>query len=330
MTSALATLSTRAAALAARARALALVKPLVTIGIAGVVVGSGASLVLGSRGGAAANGQPTAILPLFACPDGKTQVGDVQPGEQVLVTGRTDDGAWLQLHFPSGGALDRAWAQTAAFQLDGAFTSLPTASCSPAQNNVFGPAASLTLTAKNSPSPAPTRRPTPAPLPTAQPTPEPTPEPTPRPNATPTPRPTPKPTPTPTPAPTPTPGDTTPPVVLQLLADPTTIGDGGAPVACNTKEATISALVTDAVGVFSVTVWYDPPGTQGSTALPMTRVSGTTTNGTWTAKLSTIGTSWPTGTLTYFVRAFDAAGNTTRYPAGTGTSSITLVVGNPC
>lgn len=190
---------------------------LVPIAIAGVIAGSVGSLLIGTGGRAAQ--PPAGPLPLFACADGQTKVGEVQPGQAVLVTGRTADGTWVEVHFPVPGQ-DRAWAQRGALVLDGEPASLPAASCETSPDLPAGPIASLSIARLYSPSPAPSRRPTPSPSPTPVPTVAPAPTPTPRPTATvlratprrttattaaPTPTPASIPTPTPTLGPTPAP-----------------------------------------------------------------------------------------------------------------------------
>ena len=48
--------------------------PLVAIGVIGVIVGTVGSLTLGGR---ATGGSTSSPLPLFVCPDGATQIGEV-------------------------------------------------------------------------------------------------------------------------------------------------------------------------------------------------------------------------------------------------------------
>ena len=54
---------------------------LVGVTVGGLVVGTVGSLTLGGRAALLDAPQP---LPLFACPDGQTLIGSIQPGEEVL------------------------------------------------------------------------------------------------------------------------------------------------------------------------------------------------------------------------------------------------------
>ncbi len=301
--------------------------PLVAVGVAGVIVGSATMVIAGPRGGSSA--VPSSPLPLFACPDGKTQVGDVQPGEQVLLTARTEDATWLQVHFPAGGGLDRAWAQAAAFSIEGTFTALPVAACEQLAERVQGPAASLTTAVRNSPSPAPTRRPTAQPSAVASEAPSPTPSPTPTPGPTPKPGVTPPPAPTPTPTPSPTP-DTVGPVMSAIGANPTTIYDYTSGP-CYAKSTTIKVTAADVSGVQSVTLWYDPPGAAGWSAKSMSLSLGTSVNGTWQTTLTAV-SGWTAGPIYYYTVGVDTRQNATQYPpAGpTGYPAVTILLGGPC
>jgi hypothetical protein len=302
---------------------------LIGIAVGGVVVGTVGSLTLGGRAAALQDqGDP---LPLFACPDAATVIGQIQPGEQVLVTGRSDDGTWLEVHFPDG-KQGRAWGEWAAFTLDADPGALPVSGCGPAHSAPSAPAASLTVTANYSPSPGPTRgQPSPGPSlaaspePSLTPTPSPTPSPTPHPTATakgsptkgpspaptPTPTPTLTPTPTPTPAPTPT-NDTTPPSLSNLTANPSTISY--APDCPDTTTITVS---TDPSGVQSITLWYDPPGgTLGWTSKAMTFWIGNASSATWRTTLSTVWPGWDQGQTPFYVVASDGV-NTSQLNAVT-------------
>jgi hypothetical protein len=135
---------------------------LVGIVAGGLVVGSIGGLTLGGR--AAVLEAPPEPLPLFACPDGQRGIGSVEPGEEVLVTARSGDGNWLEIHYPDG-AQDRAWGERAAFTLDADPGSLPIAGCAAQSEPPLRPGSSLTIAAAFSPSPAPTHRPTPTPAP---------------------------------------------------------------------------------------------------------------------------------------------------------------------
>jgi hypothetical protein len=308
----------------------------VGLAVGGLVIGTIGSLTLGGRA------DPGAVvsdpLPLFACPDGQTVIGQVQPGEQVLVTARSADGSWLQVHFPDG-LQARAWGERAAFTLDTDPGSLPVADCTPASAAPGGPGASLTITANYSPSPPPTRVPIPptvapteAPLITAPPTATPRPTPTQRPTATPrgTPKGTPVPTkgatppPTAAPSPTPTPTqapDTTPPSLSGLDWGPNTITSSPA-TGCAVPDDTTTIYVTaaDPSGVQSVTLWYDPPGaTLGWTAKNMPLLSGNSTNGVYRTTVTT-NNNWAFGQFAnpermyFYVVAVDTKANSRQLP----------------
>lgn len=125
--------------------------------------------------------------------------------------------------------------------------------------------------------------PTPTPTPTPIPTPAPTPTPTPTPAPTPTPNPTPSATPGPTPVPTPTPTDTQAPTAPTGLG--ATVGTG--------KKVTLSwGASSDNVGVTGYRIYRNgiQVGSTGGTAY-VDAVPG------------------KRATVTYYVRAYDAAGN---------------------
>jgi M6 family metalloprotease-like protein len=132
------------------------------------------------------------------------------------------------------------------------------------------------------------------PSPTPTPIPTPTPTPTPVPTPTPTPTPTPAPTPTPTPVPTPTPtADTQPP----------TAPSGLAASAGKAKKVTLSwGASQDNVGVSGYRIYRN--GAQ----------VGTSTSTTFT---ETVGGR--RASVTYYVRAYDAAGN-----LGPASNSVTI------
>ncbi len=139
-------------------------------GLLAGAVGGGALVATGTvefggtpAGGAAAG----AVLELIPCPDQGPVIGTIPKGQEVLVTGRSADGGWLQLYWPAPG-IERAWTQAGPLQLQGDPASLPIEECE-----------------------AP---PTPTPRPTVEPTPSPTPTPTPSPTPSPTPTAPPKPT----------------------------------------------------------------------------------------------------------------------------------------
>jgi len=308
-----------------------------TPAVAGIVVVGLVAGWLGAMSAGALDGGadgPSEVLPLFACPDGQSQVGEVQPGEQVLVTARSQDGAWLAVHFPDG-ALGRAWAERAAFTLESDAGSLPVAGCDAATAPSFPVAGStFTITANFSPSPPPTHRPTATPEPTASPTAAPTatprtspaPAPTSGPMPTvspgPSPSPTPPPTPTPTAPPTPTAAptpDTTGPVLTNLVQSVDLIYVFGG--SCVPEWVTISVDAADPGTVFSATVWYSPPN--GSWfSKPMGLVAGSSLDGTWAATIYT-DMGWLAGDMQYYVVARDYPRNSSKLP-GSGYPHVSV------
>ena len=95
------------------------------------IIGSGTLLATGAVhvGGGNAAPVPTPVgLQLVACPDAGPVIGSIPRGEKVLVTGRSADGAWLQVFYP-GPAFDRAWTKAGPLQLEADANTLPVASC---------------------------------------------------------------------------------------------------------------------------------------------------------------------------------------------------------
>lgn len=148
--------------------------------------------------------------------------------------------------------------------------------------SVSASGAVVRLTFGGSPTPTPTPAPTPTPTPVPTPTPAPTPTPTPVPTPTPAPTPTPTPAPTPTPVPTPTP-DAQP---------PSTPGTLSYSVSKSNKVTLAWGASSDNIGVAGYRIYRN--GSQVGTA-PAPGYVDT-----------------PGGkrvTLSYYVRAYDAAGN---------------------
>jgi hypothetical protein len=100
-------------------------------------------------------------LVLVACPASGPVLAVVDPGQKLLVTGRSSDGAWLQVYLP-GPALPYAWAPASELQPSGDTGTLPVASCEVAAASPTG----TPIVAVVSPTPSPTPTPTPAPTPT--------------------------------------------------------------------------------------------------------------------------------------------------------------------
>ena len=67
-------------------------------------------------------------LAIVACPDSGPLLALADPGQSMLVTGRSADGAWLRVHVP-GPVGNHGWAPAAALQVDGDVDELPTVAC---------------------------------------------------------------------------------------------------------------------------------------------------------------------------------------------------------
>jgi hypothetical protein len=77
---------------------------------------------------AAPSAEPAADLAIVACPDSGALLALAEPGQQMLVTGRSADGAWLRVHVP-GPVGNQGWAPAEALQVDGDLEELPTVRC---------------------------------------------------------------------------------------------------------------------------------------------------------------------------------------------------------
>ncbi len=286
---------------------------------AGLVVGvAGAGTLLATGavhvgGGTAAPATSTAGLQLVACPDTGPVIGTLPQGEKVLVTGRTGDGAWLQIYYP-GPAFDRAWTKAGPLQLEADASGLPVAACEapPSPSPAPSPAASTAIVPSAQPSPSPQASPSPSPSPSAGPSPSPS-----------SPSPSPSPTPTPTPKPTPN----TPPVIASLNPSTSSVSyDQGAYCPTAPKTLTFTLKASDAGGVTSATLYWRKPGATTYAAAPMTLAGGSAQNGTWRVTLDTTANGiTAAGRLTYYAVALDASAARARTPAS-GTQVVTVNV----
>ncbi len=277
------------------------------------VAGAGTLLATGAvhvGGGTTAPAASTAGLQLVACPDTGPVIGTLPQGEKVLVTGRTADGAWLQIYYP-GPAFDRAWTKAGPLQLEADANGLPVAACE----------------APPSPSPAPSPEASTAIVPSAQPSPSPqaSPSPSPSPSAGPSPSPSPRPSPSPSPTPKPTPN--TPPVIASLKASTSSVSyDQGAYCPAAPKTVTFILKASDAGGVTSATLYWRKPGATTYAAVPMMLSGGSAQNGTWRVTLDTTANGiTAAGRLTYYAVALDASAARARTPAS-GTAVVTVNV----
>ena len=208
-------------------------------------------------------------LVLVACPGSGPVLAVVDPGQKLLVTGRSSDGSWLQVYLP-GPALPYAWAPARELQASGDTSGLPVvAGCEVAAASPSG----SPIVAIASPSGSAGAGPTPTP------------------------------TPTPTPSPTPT---NSSPIIADLVASPATIyyawsdpSHSCGPDAKDPDTTTISASITDPQGVASATLVYKlPSGSYVTKAM-------TGTGARYTATVNVPSGFGHTGSLDYYVVSKD-------------------------
>jgi hypothetical protein len=99
-------------------------------------------------------------LVLVACPGSGPVLAVVDPGQKLLVTGRSSDGTWLQVYLP-GPALPYAWAPASELQPSGDTGGLPVTSCDvaaarPAGSPIVATASPSTATEVTATPPTPT------------------------------------------------------------------------------------------------------------------------------------------------------------------------------
>jgi hypothetical protein len=264
--------------------------------VAAVVVAGG--LIAGGLGGAYVASQPSreSVVPagelaVYPCPDQGPALMTVKGGQKLLATGRTEDGAWLRIHYPLPGRSE-AWVQASPLSVTGAVDSLPVAVCAaevaaPAADVV--PGVELTAILNLSPTPAPTPWPTPTTSPPLTP------------NAKPS--------------------------LTALTASTKKISyDTGSYCPTAVKKVTFKVKAGDTAGLEGVTLFWREPGAAKYAASAMTRSAGTATSGTWEVTLDTTANGiTKAGTLAYYAVARDTDGATRRIPAK-GTNSITVAV----
>jgi hypothetical protein len=259
---------------------------LVAGGLSGVVTMS--ALIVS---GVVPAGPPPVVartLAVVGCPGAGSIVAVAQPGQQMLVTGRSADGAWLRIYVP-GPASNDGWVPATSVNVLADASGLPVAGCAEvaAATGTPGPTATATVLATATPTPAAT------------------------PTATPKPTSTPRPTPTPTPVPTPTP-NLGPTFVMQPVSDVASIntnplGTGTCTLALGTG---LTTRVSDPDGIAGIQLWVRKPG-----AATYKRLSHDFTNngGTWNdfinAKDDGVTTA---GTLSYYALATDTKGAKTK------------------
>ncbi len=266
---------------------------LVAGGIVVGVLGGGLATAAGSSQQGSATGQ----LAVYPCPETGPALVMVQAGQKVLVTGRTEDSAWLRIHVPLPGRSE-GWVQTSPLTVDGSVAGLPVAACEPELAVVrpsLGPAESFTAVADNPPSAPPTTGPT------ATPSSAPSAGPTVTPNAKPS---------------------------LTALTTSTRTVSYDTDSYCKNavKKVTFSVKAGDSSGLDEVTLFWRKPGSGTYAQAAMTRTAGTAKSGTWQVTLDTTANGiTKAGKLAYYAVATDAGGATRRLPTGSA-STITVAV----
>lgn len=263
------------------------------------------------------------FVALLACPGVGPELARVPAGQQLLITARSEDGAWLEVYLGEPG-VDFAWAPAPALRAASTLDALPVSQCDTSQTFLptLGPPDPTDAPPTGVPATVvPTPGPTLATGTTATPTPPPTP--TPKITASPKPKPTKTATPTPTPVPpTPTPFiDQTAPSLTGLTPDREACEVFGEQkyciyrpsASCSTATTvTISVTATDSgSGVKAVTLFYRPLG--GSVTSVNLTLGG---SNVWNGVIAALD-SWNDGEVEYWVTAEDNAFNFTNptYPA---------------
>ena len=258
----------------------------------GIVVGAlGGGIAAGAGG--SQQGSATGQLAVYPCPDIGPELVMIQAGQKVLVTGRTEDSAWLRIHVPLPGRSE-GWVETSPLTVDGSVAGLPVAGCQPELAVLapsLGPAESFTAVADNPPAAEPTA------VPTA----------------------------TPSAGPTATPNAK--PSLTALKASTQKISyDTGSYCKTAVKKVTFTVKAGDSSGLDRVTLFWRKPGAGTYAQVAMTRTAGTAKSGTWQVTLDTTANGiTKAGKLAFYAVATDTAGATRRLPSG-GSDSITVAV----
>ncbi len=224
---------------------------------------------------------PPARLALVQCPGSGAVVTVAQPGEQMLVTGRSADGAWLQVFVP-GPVSSEGWVRSDSIRLLADGSGLPIASC--------GAVADARSTESQAPTPTPA-------IATAAPTSSPTVAP----RST-------NPTATPKPAAVATP-NAGPVFSAQPAANLATIafkplGSGS----CATSAA-VKTAASDPDGVAQIQLWVKKPGAASFARLAHDFVR---TGSTWSNSIETAKDGIAVaGTLSFYAVAIDGKGAST-------------------
>ena len=249
-------------------------------------------------------------LSIRGCFNTGSVVAVAQAGEQMLVTGRSVDGAYLRVYVP-GPAAREGWIPAGSVDLLADGASLPVAGCSEVAAATGEPGPTATATAIVTPGPTPTGTGTPKPIPTSTPNANQTAGPTAQVTSKPTTKPTAAPTATPTPTAAPTP-NVGPVFTTRPTARPTTIASiaAGSSVSCPyARGARVTTAVQDPDGVASVQLWVRKP--KAATYVRLSHdfvISGST----WIGSIDTAKDALPApGSLAFRAVVIDTKGATT-------------------
>jgi hypothetical protein len=280
--------------------------PLMLVPIAaGLVIGS--ILVYPAIRGALPEGTvPAGGVAVYGCPGVGQPLAHINRGERVLLTGRTEDGSWYEVHY-AGPEPARVWVEAPPFRIEGEPMSLPVVRCRlDMLARSFPAGATLTpIGAPPSPSPSASVPASVEPSASASAPPATQPPTTPSPR-TPPPDTEPPRTAPPSVGPSDPPGDETGPEITDLRAQPRLIQVPGGGLRCD-DTATVQVSVTDSSGVATVDLEWDPPGPAPVTGSRMTPAGGGQYQGQITAT-----ETWTEGDPPYTVVASDRVGNSNR------------------
>ena len=255
--------------------------------VGGLLVGALGGAFAGGAFGRGADVPADGELAIYPCPETGPVLAVAGPGQRMLVTGRTADGAWLRIHFPTPGR-DEAWVQADSLRLVGELDSVELAECAPETAVSTGPSALESMTAIGSfvPTPSPTPKPS-------------------------TPPPTAPPTAPLTPTPVPTPTDSTPPTLGNLAAQPPIIYSNAR---CGPTSSTITVTASDPEsGITSVVLYYRPLSSTGPySTKPMSVIVG----GPWGVVLDYVTDGLTATDYTMFAQATNGAGLTSDPSSG--------------
>lgn len=255
----------------------------------------------------AAAAVPLTSAPLWRCPDGAV-VGRLTGGDRVLLTGRSDDGVWLELRSPSDLSA-RVWIAADVVDADAVTDDLPVADCPAEPLTVAVPVDPATPTPSSTTAPtASTTTSTPSVSTTTGPTTTTKPVPTTSTATAPT---------STTAAPTsttPPPADTTGPSITNAGANPATVWTLEQPgVPCPAEQriwtTVLSATVSDSGGVASARVDWSVNGRSGTVAMNATGSTWRATLGPFAADTLPTSGAGMNQTVGVTVRAVDTAGN---------------------